>query len=44
MFNRTISTKIFAPRRQARKEKIYPVFSELGALCAFARVVFSRIP
>ncbi len=41
MFNRTNSTKFFAPRRQARKEKILALFSELGVLCAFARVIFS---
>ena len=41
MFNRTTSTNFFAPRRQARKEKILALFSELGVLCAFARVIFS---
>jgi len=34
MFNRKTSTKIFAPRRQARKGKYFPIFSELGVLCA----------
>jgi len=44
MFNRATSTKIFAPRRQASKEKYFPIFSELGLLCAFARTLFIRFP
>ncbi len=36
MFNRMTSTKFIAPRRQACKEKYFPIFSELGVLCAFA--------
>jgi hypothetical protein len=44
MFNRTTSRKFFEPRRQARKEKYSPIFSELGVLCAFARVVVYPIP
>jgi hypothetical protein len=44
MFNRTTSTKIFAPRRQAGKEKDFAIFSELGLLCAFARGILFPIP
>jgi len=43
MFNRTTSTKFFAPRRQACKEKNFTIFSELGILCAFARGIFFPI-
>ena len=38
MFGRTTSRNFIAPRRQARKEGPLAYFSELGALCAFARV------
>jgi hypothetical protein len=36
--NTTASRKFIAPRRQGRKGRKY--FSELGALCAFARDIF----
>jgi len=42
MFNRRTLRKIFAPRRQGAK-KILILFSELGILCAFARVIFFPI-
>ncbi|MEC4679544.1 MAG: hypothetical protein VST67_02450, partial [Nitrospirota bacterium] len=42
MFNRTTSTKFFAPRRQARKEKNIAIFSELGVLCASSRLSDSQ--
>jgi len=41
-FHRTTSAKFFTPRRQVRKEKYSPIFSELGVLCAFARVIIFR--
>jgi hypothetical protein len=37
--NKTTSTKYIAPRRQERKEKYFSIFSELGVLCVFARVI-----
>jgi hypothetical protein len=44
MLNRTTSRKFIAPRRQERKERNIFYFSELGALCVFARGIFSAIP
>ena len=41
MFSLTTLAEFIAPRRQARKEKILAHFSELGVICAFARVIFS---
>jgi hypothetical protein len=38
MFDRTTPRNFLPPRRQERKEKIFPGFSELGVLCVFARV------
>ncbi len=43
IFNRKTSGKIFAPRRQDPKEEYFPIFSELGVLCVFARGVFFPI-
>jgi hypothetical protein len=51
MFNNTTSTEFLTPKdsargrislglSQARKEKGFSTFSELGILCAFARVIF----
>jgi hypothetical protein len=31
--------KYIAPRRQERKENYFSIFSELGVLCVFARVI-----
>jgi hypothetical protein len=44
MFDRTTSRNFLAQRRQERKEKIFSCFSELGVLCAFARVISFPIP
>jgi hypothetical protein len=41
MLNKTTSRKFIAPRRQGAKKSIY-LFSELGVLCVFARVISFR--
>jgi hypothetical protein len=40
ILNKTSSSKLIAPRRQVAKKNF--LFSELGVLCVFARVMFSR--
>jgi len=44
VLNLTASKKIIAPSRQGRKVKFFLIFSELGMLCVFARVILSPIP
>ncbi|HEY7319225.1 MAG TPA: hypothetical protein VIE89_16795 [Candidatus Binatia bacterium] len=40
-FNLMKNGDLLAPRRQGRKEKIFSSFSELGALCVFARSILT---
>jgi hypothetical protein len=39
MFHKTTSRNFLAQSRQERKGKLFFCFSELGALCVFARVI-----
>jgi hypothetical protein len=44
MFNRTISIKFFAPRRQARKEKYFSISPNLASFAPLRESSFIRFP